>query len=132
MSENYFFLKVIKKHYENALLLHQQPLFFKEGTISLDIAKEGINKDGWKLFPAAAPKVSHLPSEDIFTMLTISQIRKKYVDENCDKKEAVPHCELFANWMESKEEVKPLVHSVAILGTTGEDFFTININPGIA
>ena len=59
------------------------------------------------------------------------QILKKEVDEhtNCL---TVPHCELVAKWIKKDQQLKALEYIVDILGTTEEEnYFTINIDPGI-
>ena len=48
-----------------------------------------------------------------------------------ENKTTVPHCELVAKWIKGDQQVKPLEHTVDILGTTDEEkYFTIIIDPG--
>ena len=59
------------------------------------------------------------------------QIAKELVDKHHSERQTVPHCELVATWLKREQQVKPLVHTVNILGTTeDDDYFTINIHPG--
>ena len=63
-----------------------------------------------------------------------SQIAKRDVDDHQFEEHmtTVPHCELIAKWSAEDKEVKPLIHTVDILGTEEEEkYFTINIDPGI-
>ena len=58
------------------------------------------------------------------------QIAKEQVDSHHSESQTVPHCELVATWLKREQQMKPLVHTVNILGTTeDDDYFTINIHP---
>ena len=58
------------------------------------------------------------------------QIEKKLIDDHHLEIMTVPHCEIVAKWLKREQQVKPLVHTVNILGTTeDDDYFTINIDP---
>ena len=58
------------------------------------------------------------------------QIEKKLVDDHRPESQTVPHCELVAKWLKREQQMKPLEHTVNILGTTeDDDYFTINIDP---
>lgn len=57
------------------------------------------------------------------------QITKKQVDSHNPESQTVPHCELRAKWLKREQQVRPLEHTVNILGTAGDDdYFTINID----
>ncbi len=114
---------------------------FRGDSINLDIPKKGKNVEGgWKLKPATPQTVSHriislFCSRKVSTFMlesfldTLPQIKKKEVDSHRPKSKTVPHCELLAKWMKDQSQAKSLLHTVNILGTAEEQFFTISIDP---
>ena len=69
-------------------------------------------------------------ASSLFLTLCSTQIFKKDVDEH--QQQVVPHCELMAWIIEDNSQVKPLICSLDILGTTEkEKYFTFVIHPGM-